>query len=165
MLVKAPDAPGWNPSAAHEIRTAVCEFVADGDTLKTDDGIWIRLLGINAPEIAHPGRRGEAGTAAESYGVEAKAALADAIQGKEILLITPPGAGAKDRYERTLAIVLFEGRNINLLMIERGYAEVFEIGNLGLLDISAFRSAQDQAEAARVNLYSVPPRDRVLRAD
>src|SRR5688572_9719706 len=35
------------------------ERVVDGDTLRLDDGTRVRLIGINAPEIAHDGLDGE----------------------------------------------------------------------------------------------------------
>lgn len=165
MLVQAPTTPGWNPSAPHEIRAAVCQFVSDGDTIKTDDGETIRLLGINAPEIPHEARAGRAETKGESYGMEAKSMLADAIQGKEILLIVPQGPGARDRYGRLLALVVYKDRLINLLLIENGYAEPYELGNLDLLNIADFREAQARAEEAKINLYSIDPRRRGLRPE
>ncbi len=165
MLVQAPETPGWNSSVPHQVRTAVCAYVLDGDTIKTDGNETIRLLGINAPEIFHEAREGRAESAAESYGVEAKAALTDAIQGKEILLIVPKGREAHDRYGRTLGLIIFEGQLMNLLLVEKGYAEPFELGNMDLLNIADFRDAQARAEAAKINLYSIDPRRRVLRAE
>ena len=86
--------------------------VVDGDTLKVD-GERVRLIGIDAAEIrnaacAEERRRGE----------RAKAALETMVNGK-VLELRRDG---RDRYGRTLAVVLANGRDVGAALIAAGHA-------------------------------------------
>ena len=96
--------------------TAVSATVLDGDTLVLGDRRHVRLIGINAPEIAHRERPGE------PFGERAHAALA---------ALTPPGTALRlrlgqqthDRYRRLLAhVFLADGTNLQAEMLARGLA-------------------------------------------
>ena len=86
--------------------------VVDGDTvyLKTgaNNSIKIRLAFIDAPELNQP------------FGNEAKAFLKK-IEGQKVTL----DVKSKDRYGRHVAILFHRNADINLLMIEKGYAWVY----------------------------------------
>lgn len=94
--------------------------VIDGDTLvvapKTAKqpekvGIGVRLYGIDAPEMHHPG------------GKDSKAALeALAVPGAPVEII-PVEA---DRYDRSVGLVLLDGVLLNLEQIRNGNARVDE---------------------------------------
>lgn len=84
--------------------------VADGDTVTVLDDHKvqhkIRLAGIDAPENGMP------------YGQRSKQYLSDLVFGKTVIL-----EGDKvDRYGRTVAKVLLNGRDVNLAQIAAGMA-------------------------------------------
>jgi len=81
--------------------------VIDGDTIRTTDGT-VRLLGINSPERN------------EDYYSGAKKFLEDLILNKTVELKF--SGDRKDMYDRTLAYVFFENKNIGLILVEQGFA-------------------------------------------
>lgn len=84
--------------------------IIDGDTIVVDN-ITIRMLGINTPE------RGE------KYYSEAKEFLEEKILNKTIQISY--GKEKTDRYGRTLAYIFYNGKNINLELVEQGYANFY----------------------------------------
>jgi micrococcal nuclease len=83
--------------------------VIDGDTFKTQDGLTVRLLGINTPELTEPG------------GDIAKDILALMISNKQVRLerdITD-----KDDYGRLLRYVYQRNTFVNAEIVRNGYAE------------------------------------------
>ena len=91
--------------------------VSDGDTViaTTSEGTKVRLLGIDAPEIAHGTKPGQ------PFGEEARDFLDHLIGGKTVRV----DAYGPDRYHRVLAVIWDEQINVNLLMVAMGYAEVY----------------------------------------
>lgn len=87
--------------------------VTDGDSLNCN-GERIRLLGIDAPEMNCPRNRNC--VAGDPH--TAKAHLVALIKGRR-LTITRIG---KDRYNRTLAQVYADGRNVSCQMVRAGRA-------------------------------------------
>jgi micrococcal nuclease len=99
--------------------SGVVAGVVDGDTVRiTTDGdeVTVRLLGIDAPEIAHGSDPADCG------GPEAKTALAELLPvGTEVTVTTDPVSDQADRYGRTLAYVAAPGvEDVALELIERG---------------------------------------------
>ncbi len=90
--------------------TAFIDRVIDGDTIESN-GTSIRLLGINTPEKG------------EEYYNEAKEFLEDLILNKTVRL--EYGKEREDRYKRTLAYLYLGNENINLKLIEKGYANFY----------------------------------------
>jgi len=87
--------------------------VVDGDTVRVDKNRFIRLAGINAPEIAHRDSPGE------PFGQESKQYLCSLI-GAGPVRWNPLG---KDRYGRVIAVVRSaDGRDLNLAMVAAGWA-------------------------------------------
>lgn len=84
-----------------------CQAI-DGDSLKCS-GERIRLLGIDAPEFRCPRNR----ECVAGDPRAAKAYLAKLISGRR-LTIQRVG---KDRYDRTLAVVYADGRNVSCQMV------------------------------------------------
>jgi endonuclease YncB( thermonuclease family) len=93
--------------------------VADGDTVIAVTGnqakLRIRLLGIDAPEIAHGKKPGQ------PFGEESRDYLDHLIGGKTVRV----DAYGPDRYKRVLAVIWDEQIIVNLLMVAMGYAEVY----------------------------------------
>ena len=111
--------------------------VIDGDTIEVTGGRRVRLIGIDTPE------RGQCG-----FG-EAAAALTAMVGGRGAVLV----AGARDdtdRYGRLLRYVEVDGLDVNLAMIESGWA------------ISRYDSRDGYGRHAREDAYvaadvGVPP--------
>ncbi len=110
--------PGRQALAGDQRRPTVLK-VYDGDTILVagpGGRKLIRLLGIDAPETS----KGK-GKPGQPYSRKARRHLADLILKRTITLT----AYGEDRYQRTLAVVSCEGRDINLAMIEAGLAEAY----------------------------------------
>lgn len=98
--------------------------VLDGDTVmldRADDlGITIRMIGINAPEIEHPGEP------AECFGPEAAAFTASALLGREVV-VTYDGGPEEDIYGRTLAYLWATEDTLEDLADLPGVSDVVEL--------------------------------------
>ena len=93
--------------------------VIDGDTIRVRDGdarLVIRLVGIDAPEASHG--KNEPG---QPFSQQATKHLTSLVLGRTVAVKTI----GQDRYGRTLAEVFVDGRNVNLLMVRDGLAEVY----------------------------------------
>ncbi len=86
--------------------------VIDGDTIKLD-GERVRLLGVDAPEIHHAQCPAE-----RRRGESARGHLQDLLEGRHLTLVRH----GKDRYRRTLGIILADGADINAAMIASHHA-------------------------------------------
>jgi len=92
--------------------------VPDGDTLVLTDGRVVRLVGIDAPEVAHEERPTQLGAE------EARAELARLVRDR--MLTIRPVAPYADQYGRVLALVsLPDGTTAQAGMLRAGLAFVF----------------------------------------
>lgn len=130
----------WNNSLPNEnsLKGKVVKIV-DGDTfdvlLSDQKTIRIRMFGIDCPE-----RR-------QDYYQVCKNALGDYIFGKNVELISH----GKDRYRRTVAEVFYLKENINLKMIENGFAWQFKRYSSDRL----MAGAENNARKARMGLWKM----------
>jgi micrococcal nuclease len=133
-----------NGNGPRGTQTARVTKNTDGDTLRLSGIGRVRLIGVDTPEVYG---------GVECYGREASAFT------KRVL---PPGTTVRyrlgidprDRYGRALAYVwLADGRFFNLMLVERGYAQVLTIPpNVDYAD--RFREAQRRARQAERGLWS-----------
>ena len=99
----------------------ICINVIDGDTIEITDGIRVRYIGINTPEVDEP------------WGDEATEANKGLVEGKQIRL--EYDVETKDRYDRTLAYVYADDTFVNAELVRLGLAEIATYGQtLKLLD-------------------------------
>lgn len=128
------------------------QSVADGDTLTvaTDNGPQrVRVLGINAPEVAHDGLTAECG------GPEAQRVARTELTGKRVTLITSPGTDNTDRYGRWLRYVELDGRDVGQTLIEQGWARPYTPRGAREPDrASPYRTAEARARTQRVGMWS-----------
>jgi endonuclease YncB( thermonuclease family) len=92
--------------------------IFDGDTVKVSGSGFIfkiRLVGIDCPEIRHDGQP------SQPFAVKAKNYLARLL-GRGEIRIKAYGMGG---YNRQLAEIYVNGRNVNLAMVRAGFAEVY----------------------------------------
>lgn len=97
-------------------------WVPDGDTLHLEDGRKVRLIGIDAPEMATEN------DPEQYYARESREFLMRLVQNTPLRLETD--AQEKDRYGRVLAYVyLPNGRMVNEELVEQGYAFYYPHSN------------------------------------
>jgi endonuclease YncB( thermonuclease family) len=127
--------------------------VVDGDTVYVLDAAQerhkIRLAGIDTPERKQP------------FGKKAKNYLSELVAGKDVEV----DWNKRDRYGRIVGKVIFEGQDMDLAMVQAGYAwwyrKYAREQNAG--DRVLSEEAEDQAKAEHLGLWAdphpVPPWD------
>ena len=95
------------PAALYGEREITVLRVLDGDTIDLEDGIRVRLLGLDTPE------KGE-------YLADVSRDWLTGMIGRKGVNLSK--CDEKDRFGRTLAIVMREGININLELLAQGLA-------------------------------------------
>jgi len=125
--------------------------VADGDTITVLDADKvqhkIRLAGIDAPEKQ------------QAFGSRSKESLSDLVFDKTVNVETDK----RDRYRREIGKVLVNGRDVNLVQVERGMAWFYRQyqREQSPNDRKLYEAAEDAARADRRGLWRdtdpVPP--------
>lgn len=120
--------------------------IYDGDTLTLSDGRKIRLVGINATELARDGRPGD------PFSRRARQAVSEFVQQSrrmELLLDTE----TKDRYGRWLGHLYNDsGQSLEQHLLQRGLAYHVAIPpNLKLAE--CFATAEQRARDAKLGLW------------
>lgn len=140
MLWQADDLERWLGEDG-EAATVDVVRVIDGDTLSVErDGAEerVRILGIDAPEVARDGRPGE------RCADEATALTEELTADAGVVLVTDQSQSETDRYGRTLAYVEAAGQDISGQLLSAGLAEVYESAP----DIRRYATYVDLAEQA-----------------
>jgi len=109
----------------HRVEEAYIQYVYDGDTVQDRYQRRIRLLGVDAPEVAHPEHDKFTN---EPGGIEALHFTENKVRGKKAYLAIDD-ENAVDKYGRTLAVVfvkddLGEWSCLNWDLVREGMAEV-----------------------------------------
>ncbi|MCW8919036.1 MAG: thermonuclease family protein [Gammaproteobacteria bacterium] len=124
------------------------ERVIDGDTIAVRHGGKVRLLGINAPEIAHRDR------VAEPLGERAHQRLRELLQDQQVYLEFDQQR--RDRYERLLAhISLEDGTSVNELLLREGLARALFL-QPNMRHLQRYFQAEAEAREARRGIWSRP---------
>jgi len=123
------------------------KYVHDGDTIRLMDGRKVRLIGINAPEVAYDDKPGQ------PLGREAGRALSRLTKGQHVALRY--GREKKDRYGRLLAhVYLADQRNVQEWMLEKGLAAAIAISP-NLRNVDCYQAAEGRAKG--VGIWRQPP--------
>ncbi len=96
--------------------------VVDGDTMVLDNGVKVRLLGIDTPETVHPNKP------VEYFGKQASAYTKKHLERKRVRIVfdNPGNRIYTDRYNRWVAYVfLADGTLFNAKIIQDGYAHAY----------------------------------------
>ena len=136
-------APGCGATDRCGPTEAVVADVIDGDTVELDSGERVRYLLVDTPEITF-GKN-------DCFGAEARDFNRDLVLGKTITL--EYDEVCEDDYDRLLAYIELDGRAINELMVERGYACVLHIPPNGESRIDEFRSLELAARMGMVGMW------------
>lgn len=131
-------------------------YVDDGDTFRTDGGTRVRLLGINAPEVAHRDSPGQ------PYGRRARRRLRALIGGRTVRLETD--RVHRDVYGRLLAHVYRrDGTWIEAVLVREGLAHAY-IFPPNFRHAEALLRQEQQARRRKLGIWTAS-RFRVLSAD
>jgi endonuclease YncB( thermonuclease family) len=127
--------------------------IYDGDTVTMADGLKIRLLQIDAPELAE----------GECFAKESKAALVSLLAKKgSVTLKADPASASFDRYGRALRYIFVGKLNVNLEMVKIGAAApYFYQGEKGIYSAAMLKAAQD-AKLYKVGLWKSCPGTKLI---
>jgi endonuclease YncB( thermonuclease family) len=122
--------------------------IYDGDTVTMADGLKVRLLQIDAPELAEN----------ECFAKESKTALVNLLAKKgTVTLKADPASASFDRYGRALRYIFVGKLNVNLEMVKIGAAApYFYQGEKGIYSAAMLKAAQD-AKLYKVGLWKTCP--------
>lgn len=158
----------WNGMPSRNI---IVRTVLDGDTIivganqtvrtpdgRPMDGEKVRLIGVDAPEIAH------GNVPADCWGDAAHDFTRDTIGGRIVTLewdtskCNPPGevTSCRDDYGRLLAYVVIAGEVLNETLITTGNARVFHGARFRHQDSARYDALEAEARASGVGLWSCP---------
>ena len=116
-------------------------YVIDGDTIDLR-GERVRLVQINTPEQGN------------CYANKAKQYTKEFLKTQEkIKLIRDPNLDDKDKYGRSLRYVMKEGRNLNLELIRKGYAEPMFFNGMKGKYAKQIKRLANKAKAKRLGLW------------
>ncbi|MAD57874.1 MAG: hypothetical protein CMK44_04785 [Porticoccus sp.] len=132
-------------SAEAEIFEGTVVRIADGDTLTLlthpKKYVKVRLAGIDAPEKNQP------------FGSKAKMVLTRLVFLRKVLIEEQ----TKDRYGRTVGIVIVDGQNVNYELVKQGLAWVYR----KYTDDEVLYKLEAQAKTKKIGLWSgekaIPP--------
>ena len=132
------DCGGCGPCSATVAR------VVDGDTIELGDGNKVRYLLVDAPETT----KGKS----DCYGFEAAAFNTQSVSGMAVNLAYDPSQ-CRDVFGRLLAYVSVDGREVNSLLVERGYACVLFLPPAGTSREVEFKTLQASAKAGKAGVW------------
>lgn len=121
----------------------VVRTVIDGDTVVLENGERVRYLLVNTPEITQ-GKN-------ECYGRQASDFNHALVQGERVDLTYDQEC--RDRYGRLLAYVSVSGREVDSLLVERGYGCVMHIPPNGNDRVAELKALQAEAKAQRRGIW------------
>jgi micrococcal nuclease len=144
VLVALGALPGCDPSSDRcGPSSAVVSRVIDGDTVELDSGERVRYLLVDTPEIS--------GGEPECFGPEATQFNTELVLGQRVELRYD--VECTDRYDRLLAYVSVGDREVNRLLVERGYACVLYIPPNGMDRVDEYRHLEALAQGGARGLW------------
>ncbi|GAA1149845.1 thermonuclease family protein [Nocardioides aquiterrae] len=147
-----PGAQTGHDSAEGKTTQVRVTAVVDGDTIRVETRGGrqlgrVRLLGIDAPEVAHPPEP------AECYSDQATDLLEElAPVGSTVELVTDTAQPNRDRYDRLLRYVDHDGHDVAREFLARGAARRFE-ADQALAREESYSAAADDAQGAERGLW------------
>lgn len=144
---------GLSQGRTSETAAVIITSVVDGDTVRVDDRHGrdlgrIRLLGINAPELAHDG------ISAQCWAEQARARLAELTPiGATVHLVADPTQVDRDNYGRLLRYVLVDDVDVQHVLLAEGQVRAFWPKSPGLHAANYLAAAQ-QAEHDQRGLWA-----------
>ncbi len=121
--------------------------VVDGDTVDLDTGTRLRLLLVDAPEIAHNSTEVDI-----CYGPEATQFTTDHVLGQKVTLKYDESA-CTDKYGRTLAYVSIGSFELNRELVKQGFACRLYIPPAGDARQDEFADYESEAQTDRTGMW------------
>jgi micrococcal nuclease len=118
--------------------------VIDGDTIVLADGATVRYVLVDAPEDTSSGHRA-------CHGAEATAFNRALVEGREVEL--DYDEECHDAYDRLLAYVRVDGRDVSALLVERGHACMFRVPPNGASRVVEFDALEARARSEGRGLW------------
>jgi micrococcal nuclease len=122
---------------------AVVKRIIDGDTIVLEGDERVRYLLVDTPEITN-GKN-------DCYGAESRDYNSLLVLGQEVSLVYDEEC--RDMYDRLLAYVSIKDREVNSLLVERGYACVLFIPPDGQDRHAEFLALEEQAKAEKRGMW------------
>ncbi len=130
--------------------TVIVKHVHDGDTVKLADGRSLRLIGINAPEVARDGQ------AAEAFALPSRDLLRALLSKHNNQVKLIHGREKKDHYQRSLAhLFLPNGTNVQAQLLASGLVNAITIPP-NIRFSHCYQQAEQRAFCDRKGLWSRP---------
>lgn len=123
----------------------VVQRVLDGDTVELEGGQLVRYLLVDAPELW----RKSGG--AECFAERSAQANVDLVLGQRVTLAYD--VECRDDYDRLLAYVSVGAREVNALLVERGYACALHVPPNGAERASEMEALEARARAQERGLW------------
>lgn len=146
----APGNPRSGSQAPNASPLVAVVSVIDGDTIRVAVAgrrEKVRVIGIDAPELAHDG-----GTE-ECYGRRASSKMQSLVQSRQVRLSADPSQADRDRYGRLLRhVFLADGRSVALELIRGGFAREYTYDR-PYRGQASYRAAEAAARDARTGLW------------
>lgn len=140
LLLAACGEPGGSDCGP---TSATVARVIDGDTVELEGGERVRYLLVDTPESTNG--------ADDCYGAEAAQFNRELVEGKQVEL--EYDEECTDRYDRLLAYVTIDDRDVNALLIERGYACVLHIPPNGADRVDEYEDLEALAQATDKGMW------------
>lgn len=125
--------------------------VVDGDTFAvvvTGEEQSVRLIGVDTPEVVDPRRP------VQCFGQEASVKLKNMLNNQSVKLEADPSQDNIDQYGRWLRYAyLADGTNVNLELIEQGYAHEYTF-RIPYAQQAQFKQAEQRASVNQRGLWN-----------
>jgi len=136
-----------------EQKTATVTYIYDGDTIKVKFGDGTlekdRLLAIDTPEMGYPSE----GTVDEPFAQEAKNYTFALLNQTVTLYISANTEQQRDKYDRLLAVVVYQGEVFNVKLLENGLAARLFMENY-MLKFQAWEDKEVEARQKELGLWT-----------
>ncbi|RQW67770.1 hypothetical protein DUK53_05490 [Listeria sp. SHR_NRA_18] len=135
----------------HAVRVTL-DHAVDGDTVavKLESGqvTTVRLLLIDTPESV------KRGVAVQPFAIEASDRMKQIVNAADQLYLEYDVGDRTDRYDRTLAYLYADGKNVNEMMVREGFARVAYVYPPNTKYLNQLKAAEKQAKHAKKNIWS-----------
>lgn len=125
--------------------------VVDGDTIRVmyeGKEEPVRYLLIDTPESVKPNEP------EQCYGKEASDVNEQLLKKGELELVFDEVGGKRDKYDRLLAHIYVDGKNVQEELLRRGLARVAFVYNKEDPHLDRYNAAQDEAKRNKVGIWS-----------